>query len=65
MDQKFSSALKYPSWVLRLLVNLSVRILFFFFFNAFWFRSESKQPLCIPVENDKFIVEKIYSPLHL
>lgn len=63
MDQKFLSALKYPSWVLGLFLNLSVRILFFF--HAFWFMSESKQPFCIPLEDDKFIVEKPYAPLHL
>lgn len=32
---------------------------------AFWFTFESKQPLWIPLENDKFIVQKSYAPLHM
>lgn len=32
---------------------------------AFWLTFESKQPLCLRLENDKFIQQKSYAPLHL
>lgn len=62
MDQKFLSALKYPSWVLALSLNLSVRTLIYFIPSGLHLKVNNHS---IPLENDKFIEEKSCAPLHL